>query len=125
MTTPEEATKKMEDTLRRDVEKMDLSLYKRFGYPKVEELGIEYKTFDLESLGEMYTIEKYQFSDINRQYREISGNAVMLFNRQDIVKMYESGVGAVEFMITNEKGMLLVLHYRYADPEDWDRLDQV
>jgi len=129
MITPEEQ-KKMEDYFRSMVEEIDLSLYKRFGYPEVKELGIEHKMLDFESLAEMYTIEKYQFTNISRYCREISGNAVMLFNRQDIIKMYESEIGAVELMFTqdkmytHEKGMLLVLHHPYEDPDEWAQLDE-
>lgn len=88
------------------VKKMGLSLYKRFGFPEVKELGLN----DTETVGEIYKIEKDKFSRVtDRQH--LSGHGVVLFNRQDVEKLPKLEIEAIELIITDNGDVLIINHY--------------
>lgn len=109
------------------VERMGLSLYKRFGYPDVKELGLDenidsemrsnlgINIGDLESVGEIYRVDVSRLSNVSlRQNPLPDGKSLVLFTKDDLKKLHQQGVGAVELVITNDQQLLIMLHWLYG-----------
>lgn len=97
---------------------MDLNLYKQFGHPKVKELGIMLPNgYHVETVGEIYEVVLDELPDITNGNLS-KGKSLILFSKQDIKKLLQFNVGAVEIEITNESKLVIINHYFHDHHEE-------
>lgn len=102
------------------IERQDLSLYKRFGYPEIREIGLwETKGYgalkamedilSIASMGHIYSVNLNKLSKSEGMGLE-GHNGFVLFTRKDIEKLLQFGVGAVELVLSTDNQLLIINH---------------
>lgn len=98
------------------VKKRGLRLHKIFGYPKYVELGVVLdgkETYD-ETLGEVYVKVIDELPIVDCDLRPLpKGRAVLLFTRNDIKKLLQHNVGAIEVVVSKANELLVINHHFY------------
>lgn len=119
-----ERNQKIDQQDRKMVEEQDLSLYKRFGYPEIRELGLKSPRNHFsqrETLGEIYKINIQSLT--TSEGIDLEGKkGLVLFTQNDLKKLSET-VDAVEIVFLDGHQMLVNLHGFYDSRESYDPLD--
>lgn len=91
----------------------DIHILRHFGYPEIKKLQVDIHGNGrmLESVGEIFNI---RLDDKHRTGRFIDlpkGKRFILFRKQEIKRLLESSVGAVELVLTDKNEILIILHH--------------
>lgn len=96
-----------------------MKLIKLFSNPETKELGVDLHSNGryYESVGQVFEINIDEIPETDD--RSIpGGKSLILFDKNDIKKLLETNVGAVELILTKEGKLLIVNHCLYDTIEE-------
>lgn len=94
---------------------------------KVSELGVEPYVTDgnTESIGRYYEIDLNKLQNFKATFRRPEGKGLILYTKEDIKALEQSGVDAIELLFTSKDTLMVIKHGLYSPNPAYKEISQI